>query len=257
VNLGTKILIGAGVLAAAGAGAYALNASAKEGKSEPKGTKVRRPVQPDPQDASWKKLKGMAVLSTGSQWRFAVPDSAKKMFTMGNLVSLGLVGSEGPFVAEAETLETGFNLIPRVGPTVSYSNESGVLTIFSANYHGPFTIEASGSQLHGWILSPDGEDGSSKAEMTERGHSWHIVDVDMRGQWAMHAEARDAAGKLVARTSGYFDSKELAQAAGDKFIDERGAMTAEEIQSELDEQKTLLEEARKELEDIKKDAGLA
>ncbi len=60
---------------------------------------------------------------------------------------------DGMAVAEVIATSVGFNLISRLGPSVSYNRESGILQIYAGGYVGRIEVEAGGVSLSAWVLT--------------------------------------------------------------------------------------------------------
>ncbi len=190
----------------------------KEPEPKVEEPKVRRPVAPDPQEAQWSALEeSVALLSPDSQWRFAVPESRAGAFLPGGTVYVRIDTVDGLVTLESSVAATGFNVISRLGPTVTYNRESGVLQIYPGGYAGRILIQAGDVSLSAWVLSP-------KARMT-RGldrRSMHVIDERVDGVWQAHAFAIDAEGQLVAHDSGEFLEEAEAVAWADGWLDTQG-----------------------------------
>lgn len=179
------------------------------------GQKVRRPVMPDPREASWSELEDtVALLNADAQWRFAVPEERAGIFPEGEAVTMRIDTLEGMAVAEASPTSVGFNLISRIGPSVTFNRESGILQIYAGGYTGRVEIEAAGVSLSAWVLSDQaletlGSDQRSK----------HLVDERVDGVWQVHAFLVDEAGSAVAHESGEFLDQAAALLWADHWLE--------------------------------------
>ncbi len=179
------------------------------------GQKVRRPVMPDPREASWSELEDtVALLSADAQWRFAVPEERAGVFPEGEVVTMRIDTLEGMAVAEARPTAVGFNLISRIGPSVTFNRESGILQVYAGGYTGRVEIEAAGVSLSAWVLSDQaletlGSDQRSK----------HLVDERVDGVWQVHAFLVDEAGSAVMHESGEFLDQAAALLWADHWLE--------------------------------------
>ncbi len=179
------------------------------------GPGVRRPVMPDPREASWSELEDtIALLSPDAQWRFAVPEERAGIFPEGERVTLRMDTVDGMVATEATATAVGFNLISRLGPSVSYNRESGILQIYAGGYVGRIEIEASGVSLSAWVLT-------DKAQETlgRDGRSKHLVDERVDGIWQVHAFLVDGAGSATAHEFGEFFDQGSALLWGDSWLE--------------------------------------
>lgn len=184
---------------------------------EPKGEKVRRPVMPDPREASWSELEDtVALLSSDAQWRFAVPEARAGIFPEGEAITLRMDTRDGMVASEVTATSVGFHLISRLGPSVSYNRESGTLQIYAGGYTGRIEIEASGVSLSAWVLS-------DRAKMTlgldQR--SKHLIDERIDGVWQVHAFVLGEDGSSLAHEFGEFVGRDEALRWADAWIDEK------------------------------------
>ncbi len=177
-------------------------------------TVVRRPVMPDPREASWSELEDtVALLSPDAQWRFAVPEARAGIFPEGERVMMRMDTVDGMSTAEVTATSVGFNLISRLGPSVSYNRESGILQIYAGGYVGRIEVEAGGVSLSAWVLT-------DKAQET-LGHdqrSRHLVDERVDGVWQVHAFLVDEAGSAAAHEFGEFLDQGSALLWGDGWL---------------------------------------
>ena len=184
--------------------------------------KVRRPIAPDPQEAQWSELEqSVALLSPDAQWRFAVPERRAGAFLPGQTVYVRIDTTDGLVTLETEATSTGFNLVSRLGPTVTYNRDSGVLQIYAGGYAGRVLLQAGDLLLSAWVLSP-------QARMTKGadGRSMHVIDERVDGVWQAHAFAIDSDGQLIANDSGEFLEETAAQGWADTWLGTHGKAVA-------------------------------
>lgn len=175
---------------------------------------VRRPVMPDPREASWSELEDtIALLSPDAQWRFAVPEARAGIFPEGERVMLRMDTVDGVAVAEVITTSVGFNLISRLGPSVSYNRESGILQIYAGGYVGRIEIEAGGVSLSAWVLTEKAQETLGRDRRSK-----HLVDERVDGVWQVHAFLVDEAGSAVAHEFGEFLDQGSALLWGDDWL---------------------------------------
>jgi len=181
------------------------------------GGKVRRPVMPDPREASWSELEDtVALLSRDALWKFAVPESRAGVFPEGEVVTLRMDTKDGMVASEATATSVGFNLISRLGPSVSYNRESGVLQIFAGGYAGRIELEAGGVSLSAWVLSEN-----ARVTLGDDGRSRHLLDERVDGVWQVHAFLVDEDGSSLAHEFGEFLSRDEALGWADTWLDEQ------------------------------------
>ena len=181
------------------------------------GGKVRRPVMPDPREASWSELEDtVALLSSDAQWKFAVPEERAGIFPEGETVTLRMDTADGMVASQATATSVGFNLISRLGPSVSYNRESGVLQIYAGGYAGRIEIEAVGVSLSAWVLSEH-----ARMTLGDDRRSRHLIDERVDGVWQAHAFVVGEDGSSLAHEFGEFLSREEAVDWADAWLDEQ------------------------------------
>jgi len=176
---------------------------------------VRRPVMPDPREASWSELEDtVALLSPDAQWRFAVPEERAGVFPEGERVMLRMDTVDGMVTAEVTATSVGFNLISRLGPSVSYNRESGILQIYAGGYVGRIEIDAGGVSLSAWVLTDKAQETLGRDR-----RSRHLVDERIDGVWQVHAFLVDGAGSAAAHEFGEFLDQASALLWGDHWLE--------------------------------------
>ncbi len=176
---------------------------------------VRRPVLPDPREASWSELEDtVALLSSDAQWRFAVPEARAGIFPEGERVMMRMDTVDGMAVAEVAATSVGFNLISRLGPSVSYNRESGILQIYAGGYVGRIEVEAGGVSLSAWVLTDKAQETLGRDRRSK-----HLVDERVDGVWQVHAFLVDEAGSAVAHEFGEFLDQASALQWGDQWLE--------------------------------------
>ncbi len=175
---------------------------------------VRRPVMPDPREASWSELEDtVALLSPDAQWRFAVPEARAGIFPEGERVMMRMDTVDGMSTAEVTATSVGFNLISRLGPSVSYNRESGILQIYAGGYVGRIEVEAGGVSLSAWVLTDRAQETLGRDQ-----RSRHLVDERVDGVWQVHAFLVDEAGSAAAHEFGEFLDQGSALLWGDDWL---------------------------------------
>ena len=181
------------------------------------GGKVRRPVMPDPREASWSELEDtVALLSSDAQWKFAVPEERAGIFPEGETVTVRMDTEDVMVASQATATSVGFNLISRLGPSVSYNRESGVLQIYAGGYAGRIELEAGGVSLSAWVLSDN-----ARMTLGEDGRSRHLIDERVDGVWQAHAFVVGEDGSSLAHEFGEFLSRDEATGWADAWLDEQ------------------------------------
>ena len=180
------------------------------------GHKVRRPVAPNPREAQWADLEeSVALLSTDAQWRFAVPEDRAGAFADGVQVLMRVDTPDGLAAAETTASATGFNLISRVGPSVSLNRDAGVLQIYTGGYTGRVLLEAGDVMLTAWVLSPE-----AKITAGTTPGMVHIIDQRVDGVWQVYAFSVDEAGMANGSESGEFLEEAAALAWADAWLEQ-------------------------------------
>ena len=180
-----------------------------------RGRAVRRSVMPDPREASWSELEDtVALLSPDAQWRFAVPEARAGAFPEGQVVLMRMDTVNGIATSETTATSVGFTMISRLGPSISFNRESGILQIYAGGYVGRIEIEAGDLSLSAWVLSEDaletvGPDGRSK----------HLVDRRVDGVWQVHAFVVDETGAAIAHDFAEFLAQDAAMAWADAQLE--------------------------------------
>jgi len=141
---------------------------------------VRRPVMPDPREASWSELEDTVALLS------------------------------------VTATSVGFNLISRLGPSVSYNRESGILQIYAGGYVGRIEVEAGGVSLSAWVLTDKAQETLGRDLRSK-----HLVDERVDGVWQVHAFLVDEAGSAVAHDFGEFLDQGSALLWGDDWLAEQ------------------------------------
>ena len=181
------------------------------------GGRVRHPVVPDPREASWSELEDtVALLSPNAQWRFAVPEERAGVFPEGEVITLRMDSAEGMVAAQTTATSVGFNLISRVGPSISFNRESGILQIYAGGYVGRLEIDAGGLSLSAWVLSEN-----ARMTLGADQRSRHLIDQRVDGVWQAHAFIVDEDGTSTAHEFGEFLSPDAAYRWADAWLDEQ------------------------------------
>ena len=177
--------------------------------------RVRRPVMPDPREASWSELEDtVALLSPNAQWRFAVPEERAGAFPEGEVVTLRMDTVDGMVASQATVTAVGFNLISRLGPSVSFNRESGILQIYAGGYTGRIEIDAGGLSLSAWVLSD-----SARMTLGPDQRSKHLVDERVDGVWQAHVFLVDEDGSSLAHEFGEFLDRDAAMRWADAWLE--------------------------------------
>lgn len=187
------------------------------------GSKTRRWLNPSPDDALWSDLaQSTALLSPNAQWRFALPEGSANEWPAGTSVTMRVDSVDGIVSAETISTAAGFNLISRLGPSVSLNRDTGVLQIYTGDYSGRVDLSAGKFELSAWVLSSEAFETKAKS-----GLSRHIIDKRVDGVWQAMAYAIADDGSFIASDSGEFLTKDEAVAWADQWLDEQiGAAVA-------------------------------